>query len=80
MRTAAAFSAVNSDSTSRPVRAHSSVRSGGPHRTGPQIAPAATEVVSDGKAAVTTRVVSPASASEMAVVSPTTPAPTTTAS
>ncbi len=53
---------------------------GGPQRTGPQIAPAAADVVAAGGAAVITRVASPASASETAVVSPITPAPTTTAS
>jgi hypothetical protein len=44
------------------------------------MAPAATEVTADGGSAATTRVDSPASASEMAAVKPTTPAPTTTMS
>src|ERR1700678_880846 len=44
------------------------------------MAPAAAEVTVDGGSAATTRVDSPASASEMAVVKPTTPAPTTTMS
>jgi hypothetical protein len=79
-RIAAAGSSASSASTDKPTEAHERHRSGGPHRTGPQIAPAATEVVSDGGDAVTTRVERPASASEMAVVRPTTPAPTTSAS
>src|SRR5580692_12213416 len=44
------------------------------------MAPAAIEVTTDGGSAATTRVDSPASASAMAVVKPTTPAPTTTIS
>jgi hypothetical protein len=73
-------STASDDSTLSPAADHEYVRSGGPHRTGPQIAPAATDVVPGPSPAVTIRVDSPASASEMAVVSPTTPAPATTAS
>src|ERR1700722_15702372 len=78
--TPVAGSPASADSTSSPVRAHGEHRSAGPHRPGPQIAPAATDVVADGGSAASTCVCNPASASEMAVVSPATPAPTTTAS
>src|ERR1700743_1864377 len=46
--TPAAGSPASADSTSSPVRAHAWHRSGGPHRTGPQIAPAAADVVAAG--------------------------------
>src|SRR5215469_15842088 len=73
-RIAASGSSASSPSTDRPTRAQDRQRSGGPHRVGPQIAPAATEVVCDGGEAATIRVTRPASASEIAVVRPTTPA------
>src|SRR5258708_25664585 len=73
-------SPASPDSIASPVCDQARQRCGGPQRTGPQMAPAAADVGAGGGAAVTTRVDSPASASEIAVVSPTTPAPTTTAS
>ena len=79
-RTPAAGSSVSAEKTSSPTRAHSRHRSAGPQFTGPHTAPAATDVVRPGGSAATTRVATPASASEIAVLSPTTPAPTTTAS
>jgi len=79
-RTPVAGSSANAEKTASPARDHSRHRSAGPHSTGPHTAPAATDVVRPGGSAATTRTASPASASEIAVVSPTTPAPTTTAS
>src|SRR5580693_6624422 len=79
-RTPAPGSSASLESTDRPTAAQSRHRSAGPHNTGPQTAPAAADVVVAVGSAVTTRVASPASASEIALVSPTTPAPTTTAS
>ncbi len=73
--TPAPGSPASADSTLSPVRAHASQRSGGPQRTGPQIAPAAADVVAAGGAAVITRVASPASASEIGGRQPDHPGP-----
>ena len=53
-RIAAAGTAACSDSTARPTRAHSIARADAPVRTGPQIAPAANDVVCSGPAAART--------------------------
>ena len=53
------------------------IRSGGPTRVRPQTAPAATDVVCPGRAAVLIVTLSPASARQIAVVRPLTPAPIT---
>src|SRR6185503_13557490 len=63
--------------TSSPIRPHSRTRSGGPAFTAPQTAPAATDVVCPGSAAVLIVTLSPASARLIAVVRPTAPAPIT---
>jgi len=77
----AAFgSAAWADRTLSPTRAHRCTRGEVLVRVGPQIAPATNDVVRSGGSAARTRVASPASASVIAVASPTTPAPTTMAS
>src|ERR1700722_8742072 len=80
MRTPVPGSAASLDRTSSPVRPQSRTRSGGPTRTSPQTAPAATEVVRSGGAAVLIVTLSPASARLIPVVRPHTPAPITSAS
>src|SRR5262249_49485527 len=59
---------------------HARTRSTGSTRYGPHIAPAATDVVSRGGSAVQIRTRRPASARQIAVVRPDTPAPITRAS
>ena len=77
IRTPVPGSAASLDKTSSPVRPHSRTRSGGPTFTPPQTAPAATDVVRSGGAAVLIVTLSPASARLIAVVRPTAPAPIT---
>src|SRR3984957_11838930 len=80
MRTPVPGSAASLDRTSSPVRPQARPRPGGPTRTSPQTAPAATEVVRSGGAAVLIVTLSPASARLIPVVRPHTPAPITSAS
>src|SRR5207247_11151413 len=74
-RTPVPGSAASLDRTSSPIRPHSITRSGGPTFTAPQTAPAATDVVWAGSAAVLIVTPSPASARLIAVLRPTAPAP-----
>src|ERR1035438_4413161 len=75
----AGLSSISSSLASVTV-VHRTTRSSIPTRCGPQSAPAAAEVVACGGAAACTPTASPASARQMAVVRPETPAPMTTAS
>src|SRR5262249_31346024 len=77
IRTPVAGSAANSRSRARVSRPHRAARGLSSTRCGPQIAPATEEVVSPGGAAVRMTTRAPASARQIAVVSPETPAPTT---
>src|SRR5262249_12034033 len=62
------------------TRSHADAASAGGLRAGPIIATAAAEVLFRGSSAVRMRTLSPASARQIPVLSPITPAPTTTAS
>jgi hypothetical protein len=77
IRTPVPGSVASLDRTSSPVRPHPAVRPGGPTRVSPQTAPAATEVLRSGGAAVRMVTLSPASARQIPVVRPLTPAPIT---
>src|SRR5271156_4657078 len=77
IRTPVPGSAASLVRASRPTWPQRRTRSGGPTLTGPQTAPAATDVVCSGRASVLIATLSPASARQMPVVSPLTPAPTT---
>src|SRR5215475_64101 len=80
IRTPVAGSPANSRSRARVCTAHRSARGLSSTRCGPQIAPATEEVVSAGGAAVRMTTRAPDSARQIAVVSPETPAPTTSTS
>ena len=80
IRTPVPGSPARSRSVSRPARYHAATRPLSSTRCGPQIAPAATEVVSSGSRAARTVTARPASARQIAVVRPHTPAPITRAS
>ncbi len=77
VRTAAAGSAVSSSRRARVMSAQLAARSSMPTRCGPQIAPAAAEVVWPAGTAAAICTIAPASARQTAVVSPDTPAPIT---
>src|SRR4030088_676171 len=76
-RTPVAGSALISTSLDMVRLPHRATRSSIPTRCGPQIAPAAAEVVRSGGSAAATATVRPASARQIAVVRPDTPAPIT---
>src|SRR5580700_4057405 len=80
IRTPVPGSAASLVIASSPTWPQRMTRSGGPTLTGPQTAPAATDVVRSGGASVLIVTPSPASARQIPVVSPLTPAPTTRAS
>ena len=70
-------SAASLASASSPTWPQRRTRSGGPTLSRPQTAPAATDVVRSGRSSVLIVTLSPASARQIPVVSPMTPAPTT---
>ena len=71
---------ARSRSVSRPALAHAATRPPSSTRCGPQIAPATAEVVSSGSRAARIVTAKPASARQIAVVRPHTPAPITSTS
>src|SRR5450755_514260 len=77
IRTPVPGSAASLDRASSPARPQPAARPGGPTRTRPQTAPAATDVVCSGGTAVLMVTLSPASARQIPVVRPMTPAPIT---